>query len=323
VDVRTFKAPEGERLDVAMAQALELSRTHAKDLVDDGFVTIDGQPVGKPATKLRGQETVSVILPPTKPMRVVPESIPLEILYQDDSLIAVNKPAGIIAHPTATVRTGTVVNALLGRFDLSKERLFDPTESDYRPGIVHRLDRHTSGVMVVAKTNSAHKHLSASFRKRLTEKEYIAVTVGTFENDIDIDAPIGRHPIRRQTMTVGGSNPKSASTAFRIVAKTQNFTLIRAKPHSGRTHQIRVHLQHLGTPILGDDVYGKSSTVIIRQALHAHKLSLPHPKDNLAITFVAEPPSDIIQAWIKLGGNWPPKLLGEVSGLTSEDIQPE
>ena len=309
MDIRTFRAPEGERLDVAMAQALQLSRTHAKDLVDDGFVTIDGKPVGKPATKLRGQEMVSVILPPTKPMRVMPESIPLEILYQDDTLIAVNKPAGIVVHPTATVRTGTVVNALLGQYELSKERLFDPTESDYRPGIVHRLDRQTSGVMVVAKTDNAHKHLAASFRKRLTEKEYIAIAVGSLENDVDIDAPIGRHPVRRQTMTVGGSNPKSASTAFRVIDKTKNFTLLRAKPHSGRTHQIRVHLQHLRTPIVGDVVYGKSSTVIIRQALHAYKLSLPHPKDNLAITFVAEPPLDIIEAWLKLGGTWPPDIV--------------
>lgn len=309
MEVRSFQAPEGERLDVAIAQALELSRTYAKDLVDEGFVTIDGQPVGKPATKLRGQEIVSVALPPKHPIRIEPESIPMEIIYQDETLVAVDKPHGIIAHPTATVRTGTVVNALLGRFELSKERLYDPTEGDYRPGIVHRLDRHTTGVMVVAKTDTAHRHLSKSFKKRLTEKEYLAIAVGELKNHVDIDAPIGRHPMRRQTMTVGGSNAKSASTAFRIIAKAKGFTLVRAKPHSGRTHQIRVHLQHLGTPILGDDVYGRASTVISRQALHAHKLSLPHPRDNLAITFVAQTPLDMIEAWIKLGGNWPSDIL--------------
>jgi 23S rRNA pseudouridine1911/1915/1917 synthase len=306
VEFRTFEAPAGERLDVAIALALELSRSYAKELVNEGYVQIDGRPVGKPATKLSGSEIVSVALPPPRPMMVEPEEIPLDIIYQDDDLAAINKPPQLTAHPTATVRSGTVVNALLGRMQLSKDKLFDPSDEDYRPGIVHRLDRDTSGVMVVAKHDEAHRHLSASFRKRLTEKEYVAIAVGDLAEELIVDAPIGRHPVRRQSMTVGGSNPKSASTRFRVIARARGHALVKAKPHSGRTHQIRVHLAHVGAPVLGDAVYGRPSQAIERQALHAHRLTLPHPRDNHAITFLAQVPADMVDAWLKLGGVWPP-----------------
>ena len=194
MDFETFEAPADERLDVAIAQALELSRTFAKELVDEGYVQLNGRPVGKPATKLKGDELVTVMLPPPRPMMVEPEDIPLDIIYQDQTLAAINKPPDLIAHPTNTVRTGTVVNALLGRIQLSKDSLFDPKQDDYRPGIVHRLDKDTSGVMVVAKNDEAHRHLANSFKKRLTEKEYVAIAVGDIEDDVQLDAPIGRHP---------------------------------------------------------------------------------------------------------------------------------
>ncbi len=306
MEFRTFEAPAGERLDVAIAMALELSRTYAKDLVNEGFVQIDGQPVGKPATRLAGSEIVSVAFPPKRPLLITPEEIPLTIIYQDEDLAAIDKPPGLTAHPTATVRTGTVVNALLGRMMLSKDKVFHPADDDYRPGIVHRLDRDTSGVMVVAKHDVAHRHLAASFKKRLTEKEYVAIAIGDLDDEINLDAPIGRHPVQRQSMTVGGSNAKNARTHFRVLARLPGYTLVKAKPYSGRTHQIRVHLAHLGAPILGDLVYGKPSAAIDRQALHAYRLSLPHPRDNMAITFVAQVPPDMVQAWIRLGGNWPP-----------------
>ena len=307
VEYRTFEAPEGERLDVAIAQALELSRTYAKELVNEGYVQLDGRPVGKAAIKLTGSEIVSVTLPPPRPMMVEAEDIPLDIIYQDQDLAAINKPPGLTAHPTATVRSGTVVNALLGRMQLSKDRLFDPNEDDYRPGIVHRLDRDTSGVMVVAKNDEAHRHMSLSFKKRLTEKEYVAIAIGDLEDEVLVDAAIGRHPVKRQSMTVGGSNPKTASTRFSVLARARGFVLVKAKPHSGRTHQIRVHLAHLGRPIVGDEVYGRSSEVIGRQALHAHRLAIPHPHDNHAITFVAQVPTDMVDAWLRLGGQWPPE----------------
>ncbi|MEX2536174.1 MAG: RluA family pseudouridine synthase [Trueperaceae bacterium] len=306
MEYRTFEAPSGERLDVAIAMALELSRTYAKELVSEGYVQIDGRPIGKAATKLSGSEIVSVTLPPPRPVMVEAEDIPLDIIYQDEDLAAINKPPRLTAHPTATVRTGTVVNALLGRMQLSKDRLFDPNEEDYRPGIVHRLDRDTSGVMIVAKHDEAHRHLSSSFKKRLTEKEYVAIAVGDLEEEVLVDAAIGRHSVKRQSMTVGGSNSKSASTRFLAIARTHGHILVKAKPHSGRTHQIRVHLAHLGTPVLGDAVYGRASEFIDRQALHAHRLTIPHPHDNHAITFLAQVPVDMVDAWLKLGGEWPP-----------------
>lgn len=305
MEFRSFDAPAGERLDVAIALALELSRTYAKELVSEGYVQLDGRPVGKPALKLSGTEVVTVLLPPRRPDRVEPEDLPVDIIYQDDLLAAINKPPGVTAHPTATLRSGTVVNALLGRIALSRERTSDPTAEVYRPGIVHRLDKDTSGVMVVAKDDEAHAHLKASFKKRLTEKEYVAIVVGEPDEEVVVDAPIGRHPVKRQQMTVGGANPRSASTAFRVLARAAGHALVRARPHTGRTHQIRVHLAYLRTPILGDEVYGRPSGVIARQALHAYRLTLPHPRDNQAITFSARMPEDMVSAWRALGGEWP------------------
>jgi 23S rRNA pseudouridine1911/1915/1917 synthase len=306
VDVRSFEAPAGERLDVAISQALTLSRTVAKDLVDDGMVTLDGRPVGKPATKLRGGEIVSLILPPPRPMLVEAEDLPVAIIFEDEDLAAIDKPPDLVAHPTATVRTGTVVNALLGRMALSKESIYDPHRDDYRPGIVHRLDKDTSGVMVVAKHDEAHRKLAAAFKKRLTVKEYVAIGVGTLDDQVELDAPIGRHPVQRQRMSVGGSAEKAATTSFRVLARAPGHVLVKATPRSGRTHQIRVHMKHLGVPILGDLLYGRPSAHIDRQALHAFRLTLPHPRDDQAISFEAPVPPAMVAAWLSLGGSWPP-----------------
>ncbi len=306
MEFRVFDAPVNERLDVAISRALEFSRSYAKELVLTGFVQLNGRSVSKPSLKLSGQEIVSVSIPPPKPMMVEPEDIPLDIIYQDDDLAAINKPPGLAAHPTASLRSGTVVNALLGQISLSKDRQFDPNDEDYRPGIVHRLDKDTSGVMIVAKNNEAHRHISNSFKRRLTDKEYVAIAVGDIPDDIHVDGPIGRHPVHRQKMMVGGNNPRSANTFFRVIARSKNHVLVKAKPHTGRTHQIRVHLAYLKASILGDKVYGQESGVIARQALHAHQLTLPHPEDNQAITFLAQVPADMVEAWLRLGGNWPP-----------------
>ena len=313
MDVKVFEAPAGERLDVAVSVAVGLSRTYAKELVTEGYVQLDGRPAAKASLKLSGTELVSVQLPPPRPMRVEPEDLALDLIYEDDDLAAVNKPPGMTAHPTASVRSGTVVNALLAKMTLAKEKSFDPEEGDYRPGIVHRLDKDTSGVMVIAKTLDAHRELSAAFKKRLTEKEYIAIAVGKLDDDLYMDGPIGRHPQHGRKMTVGGGNPRSASTYFRVLARAPQRSgvqhlLIRAKPHTGRTHQIRVHLAHLGAPILGDKLYGKASSLIPRQALHALRLTLPHPRDHEAITFTAQVPADMVSAWLNLGGSWPPEL---------------
>ena len=313
MDIKVFGAPAGERLDVAVSVAVGLSRTYAKELVTGGYVQLDGRPAAKASLKLSGTELVSVQLPPPRPIRVEPEDLALDLIYEDDNLAAVNKPPGMTAHPTASVRSGTVVNALLAKMTLAKEKSFDPEEGDYRPGIVHRLDKDTSGVMVIAKTLEAHRELSAAFKKRLTEKEYIAVAVGKLDDDLYMDGPIGRHPQHGRKMTVGGGNPRSASTYFRVLARApqpdgRQYLLVRAKPHTGRTHQIRVHLAHLGAPILGDKVYGKGSSLIPRQALHALRLTVPHPRDHEAITFTAQVPADMVEAWLGLGGSWPTEL---------------
>jgi 23S rRNA pseudouridine1911/1915/1917 synthase len=312
VNFRSFEAPPGERLDIAIAEKLELSRTYAKNLVSDGFVQINGKPVEKASHKLRGAEIVTVMMPPPRPMRVEGEDIPLEVIYEDADLIAINKPPNLITHPTASVRTGTVVNALLGKHKLSRENEYELTSDDYRPGIVHRLDKNTSGVMVIAKNDEAHRHLSASFKKRLTEKEYIAIAVGKLDDDVHLDASIGRHPVHRQKMSVGGEGSRPANTYFRVLARIPGYVLVKAKPHTGRTHQIRVHLAYLGASILGDEVYGKGSSHISRQALHAYRLTLPHPKTNQAISFIAHVPVDMIEAWLKLGGTWPPFGFNEL-----------
>lgn len=310
VEVKVFEAPAGERLDVAIAVALQLSRTYAKSLVEEGFVQLNGRPILKASQKLSGLELVSVVLPPPKPAAVEAEDIPLDIIYEDDDLAAIDKPPGLAAHPTATLRSGTVVNALLGRMALAKERLYRPDDDDYRPGIVHRLDKDTSGVMVIAKNDEAHRHMAASFKKRLTEKEYLAIAVGDIPDEIHVEAPIGRHPQSRQMMTVGGKGARAANTFFRVLTRIRRgdarYAFVKAKPHTGRTHQIRVHLAYLGAAILGDEVYGKPSSVISRQALHALRLTLPHPRDHQAITFTAQAPLDMITAWLALGGTWPP-----------------
>ncbi len=309
MDIRVFEAPAGERLDVAISVALGFSRTFAKELVTDGYAQLDGRPVSKPSLKLAGSEIVSVLVPPPKPVTVEPEDIPLDLIYEDDDLAVIDKPPGLTAHPTASLRTGTVVNALLGRIELSRERQSDPLEEDYRPGIVHRLDKDTSGIMVIAKHDAAHRHLANSFKKRLTEKEYVALAGGEMPSEVLVDAPIGRHPLERRKMTVGGINPRKASTYFWVLGRApghgQQSLLVRAKPHTGRTHQIRVHLAHLGAAVVGDKVYGRPSAVIPRQALHAFRLTLPHPRDNTPIAFEAEPPTDMVEAWLGLGGSWP------------------
>ena len=249
-------------------------------------------------------------MPPPRASTVEPQDIALEILYEDDDLVAINKPPSLIAHPTSTVRNNTVVNALLGKIKLSKDEV-SPDDDDYRPGIVHRLDKDTSGIMVVAKHDKAHQQLADAFKNRLTQKEYIAIVVGKLEDDLNLNAPIGRHPVQRQKMTVGGENAREASTHFSVLSRTvshMGHTLVKAKPHTGRTHQIRVHLAYLGASILGDEVYGKPSKVISRQALHAYKLSLPHPKTKNPLNLTAPIPLDMIEAWLHLGGQWPESL---------------
>jgi len=312
MDFETFEAARRERLDAALAAELGLSRSAARDLVERGFAQVNGRPVAKPAHRLRGGEIVSVMLPDLRPEPVVAEDIPVDVFFEDSDLLVVNKPPGLTVHPTPTLRGGTLVNALMGRYALSREHMFDPLEGDYRPGIVHRLDKDTSGVMVVARNDDAHVKVMQAFKKRVVLKEYVAIAAGELADDeILLEAPIGRHPVKRQQMTVAGLNAKSARTIIRVIARLDGHTLVSVRPHTGRTHQIRVHLAHLHAPVLGDAVYGRESPLIGRQALHAFGLTIPHPHDGQAVTFNARVPDDMLSAWEQLGGDWPPELSGE------------
>lgn len=310
----SFTALPG-RLDAVTAELCKVSRSQASQWIAAGQVRVNAQVVSKAGHKLRGGEALRVTPPPPADLRVLPEHVPLDILYEDEALIAINKPPGMTTHPAPGLSSGTVVNALLGRMNLPEQAGVHDAGS-YRPGIVHRLDKDTSGVLVVAKTVGAHAALSQSFKERLTQKVYLAIAAGQWKaaSPLTVDAPIGRHPVQRQRMTVGGAHPREAQTRFIPLATQTNaqrtLALVRCEPHTGRTHQIRVHLAHLGSPIVGDSVYGRESQVMARQALHAWQLTIPHPLSAKPLHLLAPPPDDLLSAWVALGGAWPANLSG-------------
>ncbi len=306
---------EGERLDQAVARFAGVSRTKAKAWIEAGCVRVAGEVVKKPAYRLKG-EVVVVERPPEAPLKVEPEARRLEVLYEDDALIVVNKPAGMLTHPAPGEPHGSLVGALLAYFGL--EGIEAERPELVRPGIVHRLDRDTSGAIVVAKTPFAQRKLSAAFKNRFVLKRYLAITEGV-PPATTLVAPIGRHPLHRHKMHVGGVNPRYAETDFAPLAGVPGFALVEARPHTGRTHQIRVHLRHLGAPILSDALYGKPHPAMPRQALHAYELRLPHPETGLFLTFTAPVPPDMRAAWEALGGSWPEGLA---LGPGREEVSP-
>lgn len=318
----------GVRLDQALAFAANTSRAKAQAWIEAGLVTVGGKVVTKPSYKLRG-ETVEVEPPPASPASVAAEDIPLHVLHEDPDLVVINKPAGMITHPAPGVYSGTLVNAILGRFGLDLSlgesededalRLQAPRPELVRPGIVHRLDKDTSGVIVVARHEAAHRRLAEAFAGRTVYKRYIALTVGIPREGL-LAAPIGRHPVDRTRMHVGGVAARHAQSEFEVLAVAGGHALVSAILHTGRTHQIRVHLKHLQAPILGDEVYGKPSDRIARQALHAYELRLQHPRTGRYLHFVAPVPTDMVRAWVGLGGVWPQDLQTE--GLEAQAMGP-
>jgi 23S rRNA pseudouridine1911/1915/1917 synthase len=314
----TFHATPG-RLDSVLSALSGISRSQVGSWIGAGQVSVNGQAVVRPSHKLRGDEVLVAEVPPVADARVLPEDVPLDILYEDGALVAVNKPPGMTTHPAPGVSSGTLVNALLGRMTLPSQEGFEQ-DGSFRPGIVHRLDKETSGVIVVAKTVADHARLADAFKARETHKTYLAIAAGQWKagGPIVVDAPIGRNPVARQRMTVGGSNPRDAQTLFTPLARLTDahgrvLTLVQAEPRTGRTHQIRVHLSHLGSPILGDTVYGRASETISRHALHAWKLGVPHPRTGEVLHLEAAPPDDLLHAWIALGGALPPVLTGQAT----------
>jgi 23S rRNA pseudouridine1911/1915/1917 synthase len=284
------------RLDQFLAKRLpEFSRSRLQHLIRDGFVRLNNS-TSRPRQIVRGGDKVEVIEPPLEKIEALPEPIPLEILFEDNDLIVINKPAGLVVHPGAGHREHTLVNALLNHC-----ATLPGIGGKERPGIVHRLDKETSGCVVVAKNDATHRDLSRQFAARTVEKIYLALVAGKLRKPAGvIEERIGRHPVDRKRMSATTLRGRAARTEYRVVRSSDQASLIECRLHSGRTHQIRVHLHHLGHPVLGDKVYApRLAKDFPRQMLHAWKLGFRHPRTKEWKNFEAPLPDDFAAA-IKL-----------------------
>jgi 23S rRNA pseudouridine1911/1915/1917 synthase len=288
---------EPERLDAYLGQNTELSRSRIADLIRESSVYINGKTINKPSFKLRGGERIAILLPETLETGIEPENIPLDILYQDEDIAVVNKPSGLVVHPAAGNEHGTLVNALLYAVkDLSG------IGGEIRPGIVHRLDKDTSGVLVVAKNDKAHNALCEQFKTRSLEKHYRAVVDGKMKEEGRIEAPIGRDPRDRKRMAVV-ENGRPSVTEWKVLTSLKGASYVDVHLLTGRTHQIRVHMKSIGHPVLGDRIYApnlKTSVHIERLMLHAYSLCFHHPSTNEEMTFFAPLPGAFGQLIEKL-----------------------
>lgn len=285
------------RLDHYITKALpHFSRAQVQKLIDAQLVRVNGD-LAKASLKLKGGEVILVRVPPTEPLDLQPEAIPLDVVYEDEFLIVVNKAVGMVTHPGAGTSSGTLVNALLHHCRGSLSGI----SGVERPGIVHRLDKDTSGLLVVAKEDLTHRELAKQLAARTVKRTYMALVEGLVSNDSGtVDKPIGRHPVRRKEMAVV-DNGKTAVTHYEVVERYRKFTLLELKLQTGRTHQIRVHMAHLGYPVVGDLVYNRKSSGsekarsklgLTGHALHAARLSFTHPKTGLVLEFKAPLPAD-------------------------------
>ena len=299
---------DGQRLDRVLVSVLaDQSRSQLQRLITDGYVRVRGAVALKPNTIVREGEHVEVEVPSPQPSALAPEPLALDILYQDPDIAVLNKPAGMVVHPGAGHESGTLVNALLHHLDdlsgIGGER---------RPGIVHRLDRGTSGVMVVAKSDTAHQQLAQQFHDREIEKEYIALVWGVVHAGRRIDAAIGRDPSNRQKMSARAKHAREAVTRITRAHQLPGLTLCQVAIHTGRTHQIRVHLSAIGHPIVGDALYGgvhrrvagdiRAVQRLERPFLHAARLAFKHPRDGRRLEFIAPLPADLISVLNDLPG---------------------
>lgn len=279
----------GERLDKWLSTALpELTRTAAQRLLDEGRCTVDGKPAGK-NVKLRGGEEVFVVIPPPVEAEAQPEDIPLDIVYEDADLLVVNKPKGMVVHPAPGHTEGTLVGALLHHCGDSLSGI----GGVLRPGIVHRIDKDTSGLLIVAKSDKAHLGLASQIKEHSFLREYEAVVHGAVrEEDFTVDAPIGRDPRDRKRMCVTERNAKRAVTHCHVLTHYRGFTHVRLRLETGRTHQIRVHMAYKGYPVAGDPVYGprKAAPGLVGQCLHARRIGFLHPITGEALDFTSELP---------------------------------
>lgn len=279
-----------KRIDAYLAAALssEFSRNQLKEALLKEKILVNGKPV-KPRHLVQNGDLVEIKLEAEKPYKPEPEKTPLKIIYEDADLLVIDKPAGMVVHPGAGNKKGTLVNALLG----AKLKL-SSAGGDLRPGIVHRLDKDTSGLLLVAKNNRAHAALQAQFQERSLTKIYYALVRGSVEfEEGHIEEPIGHHPrIRQKMAVVRGEKGRVAETHYKVKQRFRYSTFLELKILTGRTHQIRVHLAHLGYPVLGDALYGTSSSEYTRQALHAAKIEFRHPRSGKLVKFESPIPKD-------------------------------
>ena len=306
---------QGERLDKFLAMRQEdLSRAHIAGLVARGLVTVNGS-IAKASYRLKGGELVEIEVSPPLPTTLSPQDIPITVVYEDDDLLVVDKPAGMVVHPAPGHPLGTLVNALLARLpELSR------IEEGLRPGIVHRLDKDTSGLIVVAKNRLAHDHVSRQIRERAVRKVYIALTMGHLEPpEGTITAHVGRDPRNRKRMAVvdGG---REAETTYRVKERLPGFTLVEAFPKTGRTHQIRVHFSSLGYPLAGDTLYGGKTPGLARQFLHAHILGLRLPATEEYVEFNSPLPLELDEFLVQLRGGQAQVPPGRASGKFVERL---
>ena len=287
----------GLRMDVALSRLLEnTTRSAAQKLLEEGRVTCGGRIVKKNEKTTAGQE-LTVDLPEPEPVDVIPQDIPLDVRYEDDDVIVVNKPKGLVVHPAAGHPDGTLVNALLYRCAGSLSGI----NGVLRPGIVHRIDMDTSGLLIVAKNDFAHQALAAQLEDHTLHRIYECIVCGGVREDSGtIDAPIGRHPADRKKMAVTEKNSRHAVTHYEVIARYRGYTHLRCRLETGRTHQIRVHLAYKGHPILGDMVYGhkKAELGMDSQCLHARQLTFVHPRTGQPVTVECELP-DYFQEVLK------------------------
>lgn len=289
-----LRVPSGQapaRLDLFLMEFLKkknlgLSRTSVQRLILEGKITLKGLRI-RPNYKIKTGDEFKIVLEDRKADNLRPENIPFDIVYEDRDLAIINKPSGLVVHPAPGNYAHTLANALLYHF----KKLSDI--NPHRPGIVHRLDKETSGLLVIAKNNSAHLSLAKQFAKHSIKRKYIAIVEGRMEFDEQvIELPIGRHPLRRKNMSVGfGDKTKYARTYYRTLKRSDEFSLLELEPFTGRTHQLRVHLTYLRHPILGDDKYGRNNK-FNRLALHAKSIGFIHPASGKFVEFTADIPKE-------------------------------
>ncbi len=293
----------GERLDAYLARAAEgLTRSAAQKLIEEGHVRRNGKP-GKKNDKLNAGDAIEFTIPEPKSVDIVAKEMPLDIVYEDEDVVVINKPKGLVVHPAAGHQDDTLVNGLLYAMgdDLSG------INGELRPGIVHRIDKDTSGLLAVAKNDLAHTVLASQLKDHTMARTYEAIVCGTFREDSGtVDAPIGRHPTDRKKMTVTQRNSKAAVTHWEVVKRYRGYTHIRCKLETGRTHQIRVHMAYIGHPILGDTVYGRKKPELGQssQCLHAGALCFRHPRDGRPVMVYAPLPDyfrEVIEKLEKMG----------------------